>query len=96
VARAAYYAPNEFAASDHDPIVVGFNPLRGDFTDDGDLDSSDLTDLLLAIDRIPASVIHGHRGTDVDRRMDLDQDGVITQQDFHIWQLLFMSWQRIK
>lgn len=96
VARAAYYAPNEFAASDHDPIVVGFNPLLGDFTDDGDLDSADRTALLAAIARSPASVEHRHRDTEIDRRMDMDQDGEITQKDFHIWQQLFMSWQRLK
>jgi predicted extracellular nuclease len=96
VARAAYYAPNEFAASDHDPIVVGFNPLLGDFTDDGVLDSDDRTALLLAIGRSPASVAHRHGGSDIDRRMDLDQDGEITQKDFGIWQQLFIGWQRLK
>ena len=49
-ALVAYYAPNEFAASDHDPFVVGFNPLPGDFNDDGVLDAKDRTALLAAID----------------------------------------------
>jgi len=96
IANAAYYAPNEFAASDHDPIVVGFNPLLGDFTDDGDLDSKDRTALLAAIARSPESADHRHRHSEIDRRMDMDQDGEITQKDFHIWQELFISWQRLK
>ncbi len=50
-ANAAYYAPDEFAASDHDPIVIGFNPLRGDFDDDGVLNVRDGAALLLAIVR---------------------------------------------
>lgn len=37
IAQAAYYAANEFAASDHDPLVIGFDPLAGDLNDDGRL-----------------------------------------------------------
>jgi hypothetical protein len=35
-AQTAYFAPNEFAASDHDPFVIGFSPNagNGDGTDD--------------------------------------------------------------
>src|SRR5262249_38692407 len=47
-AQAAYFAPNEFAASDHDSFVVGFNPLLGDFNDDGQLDATDRTMILAA------------------------------------------------
>ena len=32
-AQTAYFAANEFAASDHDPIVVALNPLAGDLND---------------------------------------------------------------
>jgi uncharacterized protein len=81
-ALAAYYAPNPFRSSDHDPLVVGFNPLLGDFNDDGALDASDRTALLAARDR-PG-----------DPRMDMDGDGAITQEDFHIWQEYFQSWQQ--
>ncbi len=89
-ARVAYFAPNEFAASDHDPIVVGFNPLLGDFDDDGRLDASDRTALLAAIE-------HGNSGRGpVDRRMDIDEDGDVTQADFHAWQRIFIAWQQGK
>jgi predicted extracellular nuclease len=83
-AQVAYFAPNEFAASDHDPIVIGFNPLRGDFDDDGQLDVGDRTALLAAIQR---------RGA-IDRRMDLNQDGAVNQEDFLIWQIAFIAWQQ--
>lgn len=88
-AQAEYFAPNEFAASDHDPIVIGFNPLLGDFTDDGVLDEDDRRAILGAIPR-------GHSGKEkgADRRMDLDGDGQITQDDFHIWQQLFIAWKQ--
>jgi predicted extracellular nuclease len=87
-AQAAYYAPNEFAASDHDPIVIGFNPLLGDFTDDGILDARDRTALLDAIE-------HGNSGHgSIDRRMDMNHDGVVTQEDFHIWQQVFIDWKQ--
>lgn len=89
-ARIAYFAGDEFAASDHDPIVIGFNPLRGDFDDDGDLDADDRTALLGA--RNPGN---GHPGSQpTDRRMDMDQDGEITQSDFHVWQNLFITWKQ--
>jgi len=85
-AQAAYYAGNEFAASDHDPFVIGFNPLLGDFNDDGVLDWKDRIALLGA---------RGQSGDQiVDRRMDMDHDGVITQADFHIWQDFFVQWKK--
>jgi len=87
-AQVAYYAPNEFAASDHDPIVIGFNPLAGDFNDDGILDARDRTALLAAIERGASP------GRPVDRRMDVNQDGALTQDDFHAWQRLFIAWQQ--
>ncbi len=87
-ARVAYFGPDEFAASDHDPIVVGFNPLLGDFNDDGVLDAKDRTALLHAID-------HGSSAPDsIDRRMDMNRDGVVTQEDFLIWQSVFIAWQQ--
>lgn len=84
LARVAYYAPNEFAASDHDPIVIGFNPLSGDFNDDGTLNARDRAILQAAIDA----------GLVPDRRMDMNQDGVVNEDDFHVWQSLFMVWQQ--
>jgi predicted extracellular nuclease len=89
-AQVAYYAPNEFAASDHDPIVIGFNPLLGDFTDDGILDARDLLALLGAIE-------HGHSQSgqgSIDRRTDMNQDGVVTQEDVKIWLRVFIDWKQ--
>jgi predicted extracellular nuclease len=87
-AQAAYYGADEFAASDHDPFVIGFNPLQGDFDDNGTLDEADRMMLLAAIDRGQS----GHGA--IDRRMDLNGDGGVTQADFLIWQRLFIAWQQ--
>ena len=85
-AQTAYYAGDEFAASDHDPIVIGFNPLWGDFNDDGVLDHDDRKALLRA---------RGQSGAEIkDRRMDMDGDGTITEEDFHTWQDLFIQWKK--
>ena len=82
------FAPNEFAASDHDPIVIGFNPLLGDFDDDGELDWDDRTALLGAI----------HRGDspddNVDRRMDLTGDGRVRLRDYIAWLQYFVVWKK--
>jgi uncharacterized protein len=87
-AQVAYYGADEFAASDHDPFVIGFNPLQGDFDDDGTLSEGDRRMLLAAID-------HGRSGHGtIDRRMDLNGDGVVTQADFLIWQRLFITWHQ--
>jgi predicted extracellular nuclease len=85
-AQAAYFAPNEFASADHDPIVIGFNPLLGDFSDDGELDSDDRTALLAAAQGTPHAV--------VDRRMDMNGDGAVTQADFLVWQTHFVEWKK--
>jgi predicted extracellular nuclease len=81
-AQVAYFAPDEFAASDHDPFVVALNPLKGDLNDDGVLDLSD-RDLIVANYGKPAS--------QVDRRMDFDGDGTITTNDFRIWLALYRA-----
>jgi predicted extracellular nuclease len=75
-AQATYFGANEFAASDHDPILIAFNPLAGDLNDDGVVDLSDR-------DRIVAS--YGKPAAQVDRRMDYDGDGTITPNDYRIW-----------
>ena len=85
-AQTAYFAPNEFAASDHDPIVVGFNPLQGDFDDDGRLDLQDGAALLLARLRSREPIR--------DRRMDMNGDGLITLVDFQIWETHFINWKK--
>ena len=77
-AQAAYFGANEFAASDHDPFVVGFNPLRGDFTDDGTLDENDHQLIQRARGQSAAQI--------ADRRMDLNGDGLIDNDDVKLWQ----------
>jgi predicted extracellular nuclease len=86
IAQTAYFAPDEFAASDHDPIVIGFNPLLGDFDDDGELDWDDRAALLAAIQ--PGNPPPGL----VDRRMDFTGDGSVRLRDFLIWMQHFVSW----
>jgi predicted extracellular nuclease len=75
-AQAAYFAGNEFAASDHDPFVVALNPLAGDLDDNGTVDMADRNIIAAAIGK-PAS--------QVDRRLDYDADGTITTNDYRIW-----------
>ncbi len=75
-AQTAYFAPDEFAASDHDPILIALNPLAGDLNDDGVVDLSDRNLLVAA---------YGKLASQVDRRMDYDGDGTITPNDYRIW-----------
>ena len=66
--------------------MIGFNPLLGDFDDDGMLTLKDLPALLIWL---------GHRVSDlVDHRLDLDGDGAITQHDLQLWQEWFAQWLR--
>ncbi len=75
-AQVAYFGPDPWAASDHDPFVTGFNTLLGDLNDDGVVDAHDQLLLTAAI---------GKSASQVDRRMDYDGDGVITLNDYRIW-----------
>ena len=75
-AQAAYYAATPYAASDHDPFIVGLNPLPGDLNDDGVVDAADQAIVTAAVGK-PASA--------VDRRMDFDGDGKITLNDYRLW-----------
>jgi predicted extracellular nuclease len=75
-AQVAYFGPDPWAASDHDPFVTSFNTLQGDLNDDGVVDSHDQLLLTAAI---------GKSASQVDRRMDYDGDGVITLNDYRIW-----------
>ena len=81
-AQVAYYGDDPYAASDHDPIVIGFNPLAGDLNDDGVVDMRDMALLTAALNK-PASA--------VDRRMDYDGDGTITSNDVHLWLALYRA-----
>jgi hypothetical protein len=75
-AQVAYYRADPWAASDHDPIVIGFNTLPGDLNDDGVVDTTDGKLLSAAV---------GKSASAVDRRMDYDGDGTITLNDYRLW-----------
>ncbi|MGC4080873.1 MAG: hypothetical protein QM736_01820 [Vicinamibacterales bacterium] len=75
-AQAAYYAADPYAASDHDPIVIGFNTLPGDLNDDGVVSTADQLLLTGAV---------GRNASEVDRRMDYDGDRKITLNDYRLW-----------
>jgi uncharacterized protein len=75
-AQAAYFAGNEFAAADHDPLVVALNPLAGDLSDDGIVDLADRNIIVSN---------YGKPASQVDRRIDYDGDGTITPNDYRIW-----------
>lgn len=81
-AASNYVAQDQFAASDHDPILIGFNPLGGDFDDDGAVTTADQAMIQAAI---------GKTVSQVDRRMDLDGDGKITLNDYRLWVNLYRA-----
>jgi predicted extracellular nuclease len=82
---ANYYAADAFRASDHDPILLGFNPLAGDLNDDGVVDATDATLLRAAIGKAVGA-------PGVDRRMDYDGDGVISLNDYRLWASLYQQY----
>jgi predicted extracellular nuclease len=84
-AQVAYYGDDPWAASDHDPIVIGFNTLLGDLNDDGVVNTQDQALLTAAI---------GKNAAEVDRRMDYDGDGVITLNDYRLWAAYYKSFQQ--
>jgi len=75
-AQVAYFGADPWAASDHDPIVIGFNTLLGDLNDDG---------VVNATDQQIISAAMGRNAADVDRRIDYDGDGRISLNDYRIW-----------
>jgi predicted extracellular nuclease len=81
-AASNYVAQDQFAASDHDPILIGLNPLGGDFDDDGAVTPADQALIQAAI---------GKTASQVDRRMDLDGDGKITLNDYRLWVTLYRA-----
>ncbi len=86
-AREAYYSPDPFRASDHDPLVVGFNPLAGDLNNDGAVDGRDRALLRAAMGK-PA----GAEGAG--RRLDLDGDGVIARGAEKHWKKLRKAYRQ--
>ena len=83
----AYYNAGPYRASDHDPVVIGFNPLQGDLNDDGLVDATD--GMLLR------AKIGDKLGDDgVDPRMDFDGDGVISVSDYGLWCIAFEDFAR--
>ena len=86
-AQANYYDPGPFRSSDHDPLIVGFNPLAGDLDDDGDIDGRDHARLRAAMGKPASSAGAG-------RRMDFDGDGRITRQDERLWTKLRKAFEK--
>ncbi|MCX6597979.1 MAG: ExeM/NucH family extracellular endonuclease [Acidobacteria bacterium] len=82
---AAWYSAGAFRTSDHDPLLVGFNPLCGDLNDDGIVNAADQTIIRNAIGKPLATV---------DRRTDFDGDGRITLTDFSRWSACAAAYQR--
>jgi predicted extracellular nuclease len=85
-AQTAYFGVNEFAASDHDPILIALNPLRGDLNDDGVIDLLDRNIIVAA---------YGKPASQVDRRLDFDGDGVISPNDYRIWFNFYRSFTQV-
>lgn len=73
---ASFYNSNFYRFSDHDPVLVGFNPLCGDLDDDGDVDVADQT---LIRSKFGAS------GLGANRRFDYDRNGTINSNDYRLW-----------
>jgi predicted extracellular nuclease len=77
------YAPDPFRSADHDPLLVGLNPLCGDLDDDGDVDGRDLAVVLRVLARRSYSP-----------RVDYDGDGRVDGRDVATWvrcELEFLS-----
>lgn len=81
-AQIAYYGADPFAASDHDPIVIGFNPLPGDLSNDGIVDSTDQALIIGVL---------GQSAAGSNRRFDYDGDGKITLNDYRLWSAYYRA-----
>ena len=81
--QTVYYAADPYRNSDHDPFLVGLNPLEGDLNDDGTVDVNDARLMQQSI---------GKDASAVDRRMDFDGDGKITMTDFRLWHAAQRAW----
>lgn len=72
---AAFYAPDQYRMSDHDPVVMTFQlettEMTGDWDGDGDVDVNDIRAFTIAIQkRLP-----------IDIAFDLNNDGVVNALD---------------
>ncbi len=72
----SFYDSNFYRFSDHDPVLVGFNPLCGDLDDDGDVDVADQTLIRSKF---------GSSGLGANRRFDYDRNGTVNSNDYRIW-----------
>jgi hypothetical protein len=72
--QATLYAADPFRSADHDPLLVGLNPLCGDLDDDGDVDVRDLR-------RILDVVVHRA----YDPRADYNVDDRVDGHDLVVW-----------
>jgi predicted extracellular nuclease len=83
--QTVYYNADQYRNSDHDPFVVGLNPLMGDLNDDGVVDANDGKLIQQAI---------GKKASAVDRRLDFDGDGTITLNDYRLWFNAQTAWNQ--
>lgn len=86
-----FYAPDEFRSSDHDPLVLGMNPLCGDLDDDGDVDAVDQALMRSAIGK-PGNLFN--RRYDFDGSGGKDRTGTISLNDWRQWSVCAAAYQR--
>lgn len=72
----SFYAADAYRSSDHDPVIVGFNPLCGDLNDDGQVGSTDQAILRSQF---------GQPVSNANRRLDFDEDNRISLNDYRVW-----------
>ena len=71
--QASLYEPDPYRSSDHDPVVVGLSPGRGDVTGDGTVDLADVMALLRAVAGSAEDPLNGPA--------DMDGDGYLSLAD---------------
>ena len=71
--QASLYEPDPYRSSDHDPVVVGLAPGRGDVTGDGTVDLADVMALLRAVAGSAEDPLNGPA--------DMDGDGYLSLAD---------------
>jgi predicted extracellular nuclease len=80
--QTAYYAPDAYRMSDHDPIIIGFDftpaVVLGDFDNDGDVDIDDVYGLMRAVQQRLA----------IDMAFDLNNDEKVSIMDARIMMTL--------